>query len=33
VLREISEASRASAYDATNPANIGRIFTAVVSNF
>jgi Ca-activated chloride channel family protein len=32
-LKEISEASRAAAYDATNPANIGRVFTAVLSNF
>jgi Ca-activated chloride channel family protein len=32
-LRQISEASRAAAYDATDPASIGRIFTAVISNF
>lgn len=33
VLRQISEASRAAAYDATDPTSIERIFTAVVSNF
>ncbi|HET7689055.1 MAG TPA: substrate-binding and VWA domain-containing protein [Nocardioidaceae bacterium] len=32
-LKKISEASRAAAYDATNPANIDRVFTAVLSNF
>ncbi len=32
-LKQISEASRAAAYDATNPANIDRVFTAVLSNF
>jgi len=32
-LRQISEASRAAAYDATDPASIERIFTAVISNF
>lgn len=32
-LRQISEASRAAAYDASDPASIERIFTAVVSNF
>lgn len=33
VLRRISEASRAAAYDATDPTSIERIFTAVISNF
>jgi Ca-activated chloride channel family protein len=32
-LRQISEASRAAAYDATDPTSIERIFTAVISNF
>jgi Ca-activated chloride channel homolog len=32
-LTKISEASKAAAYDATDPANIERVFTAVVSNF
>ena len=32
-LRKISEASHAAAYDATNPANIDKVFTAVLSNF
>lgn len=32
-LRQISEASRAAAYDATDPKSIERIFTAVISNF
>jgi Ca-activated chloride channel family protein len=32
-LSKISEASRARAYDARDPATIERIFTAVVSNF
>lgn len=32
-LRRISEASRAAAYDATDPTSIERIFTAVISNF
>ncbi|HSV40091.1 MAG TPA: substrate-binding and VWA domain-containing protein [Nocardioidaceae bacterium] len=32
-LKKISEASRAAAYDATNPANIDKVFTAVLSNF
>jgi len=32
-LRKISEASRAAAYDATDPTSIERIFTAVISNF
>jgi len=32
-LKKISEASHAAAYDATNPANIDKVFTAVLSNF
>ena len=32
-LRTISEASNAAAYDATNPANITKVFTDVLSNF
>lgn len=32
-LRKISEASEAAAYDATDPANIDKVFTAVLSNF
>jgi len=32
-LKQISEASRAAAYDATDPANLDRVFTAVLSNF
>ena len=32
-LRRIAEASRAAAYDASDPASIERVFTAVVSNF
>jgi Ca-activated chloride channel homolog len=32
-LKTISEASHAAAYDATDPANIDRVFTAVLSNF
>jgi Ca-activated chloride channel family protein len=33
VLRRIAEASRAAAYDASDPASIDKVFTAVVSNF
>ncbi len=33
VLREIAEASQASSYDASNPALIRQVFTAVLSNF
>jgi Ca-activated chloride channel family protein len=33
VLRRIAEASRAAAYDASDPATIEKVFTAVVSNF
>lgn len=33
VLRRIGEASRAAAYDATDPASIEKVLTAVVSNF
>jgi Ca-activated chloride channel family protein len=33
VLKRISEASRAAAYDATNPASIDAVFTNVLSNF
>jgi len=32
-LRRISSASRATAYDAADPASIDKVFTAVVSNF
>jgi Ca-activated chloride channel homolog len=33
VLREISEASQAAAYDATDPESIDKVMTAVISNF
>ncbi len=33
VLRRIAEASSAAAYDASDPASISRVLTAVVSNF
>jgi Ca-activated chloride channel family protein len=33
VLKSISEASRAAAYDATNPTTIDTVFTNVLSNF
>jgi Ca-activated chloride channel family protein len=33
VLREIAEATNAAAYDASDPASITKVFTAVVSNF
>ncbi len=33
VLRQIAEASNAASYDASNPATIEQVFTAVVSNF
>lgn len=33
VLRRIAEASRAAAYDASDPASIDKVLTAVVSNF
>lgn len=33
VLRQIAEASQASAYDASNPALIQQVFNAVLSNF
>jgi len=33
VLRQIGEASRAAAYDATDPSSIEKVLTAVVSNF
>ncbi len=33
ILRRIAEASNAAAYDASNPATIEQVFTAVVSNF
>ena len=29
----IAEATRAKAYDATDATNIGRVFTAILSNF
>ncbi len=32
-LQQISEASNAAAYDATDPQNIDKVFTAVLSNF
>jgi Ca-activated chloride channel family protein len=32
-LRQIAEASRAAAYDASDPASIDKVFTAVISNF
>ena len=33
VLRQIAEATNAAAYDASDPASISKVFTAVVSNF
>jgi Ca-activated chloride channel family protein len=33
VLRQISQASNAAAYDASDPTSITKVFTAVVSNF
>lgn len=33
VLRQIGQASRATAYDASDPASIGKVLTAVLSNF
>ena len=33
VLRRIAEATNASAYDASDPASISKVFTAVISNF
>ena len=33
VLREIAEATNAAAYDASDPASITKVFTAVISNF
>ncbi|HEY4993909.1 MAG TPA: VWA domain-containing protein, partial [Nakamurella sp.] len=33
VLKQISEAARAAAYDAQNPASIGKVFDDVLSNF
>ncbi len=33
VLKKIAEASRAAAYDATDPASIDKVLTAVISNF
>ena len=32
-LQQISEASRAAAYDARNPASIDKVFANVLSNF
>ena len=32
-LKRIAEASRAAAYDASDPSSIDRVFTAVISNF
>jgi len=33
ILRQIAEATNAAAYDASDPASIDKVFTAVVSNF
>jgi Ca-activated chloride channel family protein len=33
VLRQIAESTNAAAYDASDPASISKVFTAVVSNF
>ena len=33
VLKRMAEASRAASYDASDPASIDRVFTAVISNF
>jgi Ca-activated chloride channel family protein len=33
VLRQIGQASQAAAYDATDPATIDKVLTAVLSNF
>ena len=33
VLRRIAEATNANAYDASDPASISKVFTAVISNF
>jgi Ca-activated chloride channel family protein len=33
VLRQISQASSAATYNASNPATIEQVFTAVISNF
>ena len=32
-LKQIAQASNAAAYDASNPATISKVFTAVLSNF
>jgi Ca-activated chloride channel family protein len=32
-LRQISQASSAATYNASNPATIEQVFTAVISNF
>jgi Ca-activated chloride channel family protein len=32
-LEQIAESTNAAAYDASNPATINKVFTAVVSNF
>ena len=32
-LEEIAQSTNAAAYDASNPASISKVFTAVVSNF
>ena len=32
-LEQIAESTNAAAYDASNPATISKVFTAVVSNF
>jgi Ca-activated chloride channel family protein len=32
-LRAISQATRAATYNASNPATINQVFTAVISNF
>jgi Ca-activated chloride channel family protein len=33
VLQQLAKASRAAAYDASDPASIDKVFTNVVSNF
>jgi Ca-activated chloride channel family protein len=32
-LRQLAEATNAAAYDASDPASIAKVFTAVISNF
>ena len=33
VLKRLSEATSAASYDASDPASISKVFTAVISNF